>query len=243
MKKLLLICTIILSQSPQLFSQTVSLNDLKNYIGKPDTIKVCGKIYSTRYLDRAERKPTLLNVGDHYPMQKLTVVIFEEDRSKFPPKPEEYFSNTQVCISGVVIDYNGKPEIVMRDIKQIEIDFLRPETKEDLAVKKVSEDTPVAKLNIDIKLPPVDSAVKETVSIQQTQDLKNSQPDGNYMIAQSNLRSGPSTDFPVTATVPKGSKVTVLYTNKIWSKVEVEIVSKSKGPVNVTGYLRNTDFQ
>jgi hypothetical protein len=276
MKKLLTVCIIILIAAPTLSAQTVTLEDLKDYIGKPDTVKVCGKIYSARFLDRAERKPTLLNVGGFYPAQKLTVVIFEEDRKNFPPKPEEYFSNAQVCISGVVIDYSGKPEIVVKNSKQLEIEPLKREPIENLVEKKVAVDTPLAKLNIS-KQPEIDpskrepkenlvekkgavdtplaklnietrtepngSVAKENLSIKPTQDLKNSKAEGNYIIASANLRSGPSTDFPVIATLPKGSRVSVIYTNKIWSKVEVEILSKNKLPVNFTGYLKNADFE
>lgn len=141
MIKLLLILIIILNCDLQLFSQEISLEDVEDYVGKPDTVKVCGKIFSARFLATAKRKPTLLNVGDLFPNQKLTVVIFEEDKGKFSPKPEVYFLNKQVCISGVIIDYDGKPEIVVRNSNQIEI------SARDFIVRDISPKQKSRKLN------------------------------------------------------------------------------------------------
>jgi len=51
----------------------------------------------------------------------LTVVIFASDFKKFPDKPEEYYLNKMVKVSGKVKEYKGTPEIILNSISQIEI--------------------------------------------------------------------------------------------------------------------------
>ena len=53
-----------------------------------------------------------------YPNQTFTVVIFQEDREKFG-KPEETYRDQELCVSGKIAEYQGKPQIVAREPKQI----------------------------------------------------------------------------------------------------------------------------
>lgn len=64
----------------------------------------------------------LLNLGGEYPNQKMTVVIKAKDRDKFPVSPEVAFKDKRICVKGKVIDYNGKPEIVVTDPGQITVE-------------------------------------------------------------------------------------------------------------------------
>jgi len=52
----------------------------------------------------------------------LTVVIKGEDRSKFTGQPEVDFKGKAVCVTGTIIDYKGKPEMVLSDPKDIKLD-------------------------------------------------------------------------------------------------------------------------
>jgi hypothetical protein len=67
-------------------------------------------------------KYDLLDLGGFHPNQQLTVVIKGQDRSRFTGKPEEYFKGKAVCVTGTIIDYKGKPEIVITDPKDIKLD-------------------------------------------------------------------------------------------------------------------------
>jgi hypothetical protein len=75
----------------------------------------------TRYLDSSEKRPTFLNFDKPYPNHTFTSVIFGADREKFG-KPEETYLQKDVCVSGKIEDFNGKPQIVLTDPKQIRLD-------------------------------------------------------------------------------------------------------------------------
>jgi hypothetical protein len=82
------------------------------------TITVCEKVFTAKVMDGSEM--TLLNLGAAYPNQTMTVMIKGEDRSKFKEAPEKAFKGKKICVTGHVIEYNGKPEIVVSDPSQIE---------------------------------------------------------------------------------------------------------------------------
>ena len=110
MKALVIVAFCFLSASA--FSQqTVLPEEVYKYVG--DTVRVCGKIYSTRYLESSGKKPTLLNMGDKFPNQHLTVVIYGDDRVKFGYKPEVTLQDKTVCVVGKVELYKDKPQIVV----------------------------------------------------------------------------------------------------------------------------------
>ena len=84
-----------------------------------ETGTVCGKVVGTRYLDNSERKITFLNFDKAYPETPFTAIINGEDRAKFG-KPEEKYLNKELCVTGKIIEYNKKPEIVLTELKQVE---------------------------------------------------------------------------------------------------------------------------
>jgi DNA/RNA endonuclease YhcR with UshA esterase domain len=59
-----------------------------------------------------------LNLGKPYPNQVFTAVIWGSDRSKFG-SPENSLNGKQVCVTGHIQLYRGKPEIVVRDTNQL----------------------------------------------------------------------------------------------------------------------------
>ena len=106
--------------APALFAaDTVPAAEAKNHIGK--TATVCGMVAATRYLDSSERKLTFLNFDKPYPNHSFTAIISGENRAKFG-KPEQDYLHKDVCVTGEVRDYNGKPEIELNDPKQIRLD-------------------------------------------------------------------------------------------------------------------------
>jgi hypothetical protein len=61
-----------------------------------------------------------LNLDEPYPRQIFTILIWGSDRLNFR-EPENQYSNKKVCVTGVIKDYSGTPEIVASDPHQIEI--------------------------------------------------------------------------------------------------------------------------
>lgn len=51
----------------------------------------------------------------------FTAVIFASDFAAFPPHPEEYYLNRRVRVRGLIKEYKGKPEIILKSTSQIEV--------------------------------------------------------------------------------------------------------------------------
>lgn len=105
-----------------IIKKNIKLEDVANFVG--DSVTVCGKVFTARYLPNSNNKPTLLNMGAAYPDQFLTVVIYELDRNKFQYAPEVLFQDKDVCVTGRIELYNNKPQIIIHNKEQI--DFSNP---------------------------------------------------------------------------------------------------------------------
>lgn len=88
------------SSGPSRQSDTVSASEAARHVGERTT--VCGEIVDTRYSAGSNGKPTFLNFDKPYPNHPFVVVIWGDDRSKFPSNPEKYYLNKQACASGLV---------------------------------------------------------------------------------------------------------------------------------------------
>ena len=118
MKKLLLLITSICLWQIS-FSQTVPLDSVQFYEGK--TITVCSKVQST-FLTKGDKKTTYINFGKPYPNTTFTAVIFEVDLPNFKYTPSEYLKDKNVCITGKVKIYKGKPEMIVNKEEQIKVE-------------------------------------------------------------------------------------------------------------------------
>ncbi len=94
--------------------------DAHKYIGMEKT--VCGTVARATYAVRTKGRPTFLNLDQPYPKQIFTVVIWGSDRNKFKNPPELFFKGKRICVTGVIEDYKGKPEIVVRSPDQIMVE-------------------------------------------------------------------------------------------------------------------------
>src|SRR6185436_13428013 len=100
MKKISFIIASLLLVSTCFSQVEIKLEDINKHVG--DSIKVCGKIYGGIYLERSNGTPTFLNVGGNYPNSPLTIVIWSDVRKTFTDKPEEYYKDKEVCVTGKV---------------------------------------------------------------------------------------------------------------------------------------------
>ena len=91
--------------------------DAHKYIGAEKT--VCGTVASATYAVRSKGRPTFLNLDQPYPKQIFTVVIWGSDRNKFKNPPDTFFKGKRICVTGIIEDYRGKPEIIVRGPDQI----------------------------------------------------------------------------------------------------------------------------
>jgi hypothetical protein len=91
--------------------------DAKNHIGERAT--VCGNVVSTHYAARSKGSPTFMNLDEPFPKEIFTILIWGSDRAKFGD-PETKYANRKVCVTGLIKDYKGTPEVVAEQPSQIE---------------------------------------------------------------------------------------------------------------------------
>lgn len=99
--------------------KNIDVNNVAKHVG--DSVKFCSKVFSTRYFEFSENKPTLLDVNSSYPNQLVNTVIWEQDRKNFGGPPEILYNNKEVCICGVVQLFNNMPQIVIHSREQITV--------------------------------------------------------------------------------------------------------------------------
>ena len=95
---------------------TIKLEEVSKHIG--DSVTVCGKVADMRYFENSKNKPTLLNIGAKHPDELLTLIIWENARALFTGKVEDLMDKN-ICITGRIILYKEKPEIVIERPEQI----------------------------------------------------------------------------------------------------------------------------
>lgn len=93
-------------------AQTITPDQAKDYVGK--TVTVCGEVKSTH----STKKAAFMNFGEAYPNQTFTAVIFDSFQYNFPDLKN--YNHKNICVTGKIELYKGKPEIVLRESKQIE---------------------------------------------------------------------------------------------------------------------------
>jgi len=126
-------------QEPKEEKPVIPWSQASQHIGEEVTIE--GQIVATHVSPLS----TLLSFDPSF--NKFTAVIRPADRDAFPPKPEEYYRGKQVRITGRVVEYEKKAEIVLKNRGQIQI--LEPEAPPAPAVQK-GDDTSTSELTLDL---------------------------------------------------------------------------------------------
>ncbi len=106
---ILLIAVFSIFSNSLLAQKKITTAEVLNNIG--NFVTVCDKIIDATYLENSPAKLTLLNIGGAYPNQKLTIVINEENRNNFPPRPEIFYLNKTICVTGKLLLYKERPQI------------------------------------------------------------------------------------------------------------------------------------
>jgi len=119
MNKIVLSLVLLVAAGPGFSQTSVPAADAGKHVG--ETITVCDKVFGGRFLENANGQPTLINMGDAYPNNPFTFVIFGENRKKFSYVPEEFLLNKQVCVTGEIKTYKDKPQIIVADSTQLKI--------------------------------------------------------------------------------------------------------------------------
>lgn len=120
MKRIIALLSFSLVTTIACAQQEIKIEDAAKHEG--DSVIICAKIFGAKYFENSNRSPTLLNAGAKYPDAPLTFVIFGESRASFKNKPEEFYPDKRICVTGRVVIYKGKPEIIIYDEKQVVVE-------------------------------------------------------------------------------------------------------------------------
>jgi hypothetical protein len=96
--------------NPASAPKTISVQDAAQHYN--EYVNVCAKVYGIKALDNL----TLVNLGAAYPNQPLTVVLRDAAREIGPS-----LEGKNICVTGNVVAYRDKPEIVVTDPKLVVI--------------------------------------------------------------------------------------------------------------------------
>ena len=83
-----------------------------------ETVTVCGVVAGAKYAAQIRGGLTFIDFDKPYPDATFTAVIFPGDRAKFGT-PEKGLAGKQVCVTGKIEMFRGKPQIVLSDPKQL----------------------------------------------------------------------------------------------------------------------------
>lgn len=113
MKALVLSAALLFSVST-LYAQKITAEQAKSHEGENET--VCGTVTSGHFAASSRGKPTFINLDVAYPRQIFTILIWDEDLGhvgKIQP------IGSRLCVTGLITDYRGEPEIVVRSAGQL----------------------------------------------------------------------------------------------------------------------------
>jgi len=113
-----LLVIALFSVIPLIAQKRLTAEEAKAHIG--ETATVCGTVVSTHYATRTKGSPTFLNLDEPYPNQVFTILIWGSERPTFGD-PEARYGRKKVCVTGLIKDYRGVPEMIVKQPSQIEI--------------------------------------------------------------------------------------------------------------------------
>lgn len=114
-----LITVLFLLAGVNAFAQTDTLKaeQAKNFVEKEVIIKA--SVAGSRLFEKEGKKTFLINLDERYPQTPLTVVLYTEAYNALGLKEE--IEGKKIIVKGIVTLYNDRPQIVVSDIKNLEI--------------------------------------------------------------------------------------------------------------------------
>ena len=106
-------------KAPSQQDGAISWEDAGDHVG--ETVTVYGPVKGTKVAKSSKGRPTFIDVGASYPStDRVTCVIWSENRSNFPSSPETYYEGKNIRITGTLYVYNGGLNIEVSSPSQIE---------------------------------------------------------------------------------------------------------------------------
>lgn len=106
-------------EAPSQPDGAISWEDAGDYVG--ETVTIYGPVKETKVAKSSKGQPTFINVGASYPStDRVTCVIWSENKSNFPSSPEVYYKGKNIRATGTLYVYNGGLNIEVSSPSQIE---------------------------------------------------------------------------------------------------------------------------
>ena len=103
------------------YTEIIEIKDTNAINNLGELRKVCGKVRST-HMSSSPSKQVYLNFGRKYPNHVFTGLIwYGSNKGNFTHRPDRFYLNKQICVSGVITQYRGIPQIQIDFEEQIEI--------------------------------------------------------------------------------------------------------------------------
>lgn len=108
------------STTPPIPEGAISWTDARSYVGK--TVTVYGPVEGTNYAKSANGGPTYIDIGADYPdTNRVSAVIWAEDRDTFPSAPESLYDGKNIVVTGEIYIYDGACNIKVTSPSQIQV--------------------------------------------------------------------------------------------------------------------------
>ncbi len=93
--------------------------EARGFVGQQGTF--VGEVIGVTYVERSTSQPTFIHIGRPFPdPSRLTVVVWGQDRSRFPQRPEVAYSvGQELCITGEVSLFDGVVQIEVNVTAQV----------------------------------------------------------------------------------------------------------------------------
>jgi hypothetical protein len=114
MKKIIAFIAALLLWASTAQAQTLTTTQAKAHEGENAT--VCGVVAGERTATSSRGVPTFINLDSAYPKQVFTILIWGDDRGNVGELPR---TGSRVCATGLIADYHGVPEIVVKSRGQL----------------------------------------------------------------------------------------------------------------------------
>ncbi len=90
----------------------------KYYMGKNESIRVCGTVVSTKLSSKGN---IFINLDKRFPNQVFSISIFKDYVPNFSYQPDTFLAGKTICVTGKITNYNGVPGVSVENEKAIEI--------------------------------------------------------------------------------------------------------------------------
>lgn len=108
------------SEQTMIPDDAIPWQEASQHIGENAT--VYGPVVDAEYAATSNGRPTFIDLGSAYPeTNRVTVVVWDEDRSAFPEAPESMYSGCTICVTGSIYYYNNACNIKVTSPSQIRV--------------------------------------------------------------------------------------------------------------------------